>query len=123
MNNYPNYNVKMEETHHIHKLDAPSGTALMIADAIKEVRTDVTYVKGRNGYDQREKNEIGIHAIRMGNIFGEHEVIIGTDTQTISLKHEVYNRSLFAEGALAAAEFIVNKGPGIYSMQDMVHSK
>ncbi|NLY46865.1 MAG: 4-hydroxy-tetrahydrodipicolinate reductase [Tissierella sp.] len=118
-----NADIEIIEKHHNRKVDAPSGTALMIADAIKEVRTDVTYVKGRNGYDKREKNEIGIHAIRMGNIFGEHEVIIGTDTQTISLKHEVYNRSLFAEGALAAAEFIVNKGPGIYSMQDMVHSK
>lgn len=115
--------IEIIEKHHNRKVDAPSGTALMIADAIKEVRPDARYVKGRNGYDKREKNEIGIHAIRMGNIFGEHEVIIGTDTQTISLKHEVHNRALFAEGALAAAEFIVDKSPGIYDMQDMVNNK
>lgn len=115
--------IEIIEKHHNRKVDAPSGTALMIADAIKEVRPDATYVKGRNGYEKREKNEIGIHAIRMGNIFGEHEVIIGTDTQTISLKHEVHNRALFAEGALAAAEFIINKSPGIYSMQDMVNGE
>ena len=115
--------IEIIEKHHNRKVDAPSGTALMIADAIKEVRRDATYVKGRNGYEKREKNEIGIHAIRMGNIFGEHEVIIGTDSQTISLKHEVHNRALFAEGALAAAEFIINKSPGIYSMQNMVNGE
>lgn len=115
--------IEIIEKHHNRKVDAPSGTALMIADAIKEVRADAIYVKGRNGYEKREKNEIGIHAIRMGNIFGEHEVIIGTDSQTISLKHEVHNRALFAEGALAAAEFIINKVPGIYNMQDMVNGE
>lgn len=114
--------IEIIEKHHNRKVDAPSGTALMIADAIKEVRSDSEYIMGRNGYDKREKNEIGIHAIRMGNLFGEHEVIIGTDSQTISLKHEVHNRSLFAEGALAAAEFLINKEPGIYSMQDMINS-
>lgn len=114
--------VEIIEKHHNRKVDAPSGTALMLADAIREVRPDSEYVKGRDGYNKREKNEIGIHAIRMGNIFGEHEVIIGTDTQTISLKHQVHNRALFAEGALVAAEFIIDKDPGIYGMQDMINS-
>lgn len=112
--------IEIIDRHHNRKVDAPSGTALMLADAIKEVRKDAEYVMGRNGYEKRKKNEIGIHAIRMGNIFGDHEVIVGTDTQTISIKHEVHDRALFAEGALVAAEFIVNKGPGIYGMQDMV---
>lgn len=115
--------IEIIEKHHNRKADAPSGTALMIADAIKEIKIDAIYVKGRNGYEKRQKNEIGIHAIRMGNIFGEHEVIIGTDSQTLSLKHEVHNRAIFAEGALTAAEFIIDKSPGIYSMQDMVNSK
>ena len=114
--------IEIIEKHHNRKVDAPSGTALMIADAIKEVRPDVEYVRGRDGYKKRERNEIGIHALRMGNIFGEHEVIIGTDTQTISLKHEVHDRGLFAEGALVAADFLKDKAPGIYRMKDMINS-
>ena len=66
------------------------------------------------------KDEIGIHAVRMGNIIGEHEVIIGTDTQTITLKHEAHSRSLFAEGAIVAADFILNKGAGLYDMHSMI---
>lgn len=113
--------IEIVEIHHNRKVDAPSGTALMIADAIKEVRTGSEYVMGRSGHGKRATNEIGIHAIRMGNLIGAHEVIIGTDTQTITLKHEVHSRALFAEGALAAAEFIIKKEAGIYSMQDMIN--
>jgi len=68
------------------------------------------------------KDEIGIHAVRMGNIVGEHEVIIGTDTQTITLKHEAHSRSLFAEGALVAADFIKDKSAGLYDMHSMIDS-
>jgi 4-hydroxy-tetrahydrodipicolinate reductase len=66
-------------------------------------------------------DEIGIHAVRMGNIVGEHEVIVGTDTQTITLKHEAHSRSLFAEGAIAAASFIVGKDAGLYNMYSMIN--
>ena len=116
----PDADIEIIEKHHNRKLDAPSGTALMIADAISSVRKDAYYVFGRNGQRKRDKNEIGVHAIRLGNIIGEHEVIVGTDTQTITLKHEAHTRALFAEGAVAAAAFLVGKSAGLYNMKDMI---
>lgn len=116
----PDADVEIVEKHHNRKLDAPSGTALMIANAIKEVRNKASFVLGRSGHGKRTDDEIGIHAIRMGNIVGEHEVIIGTDTQTITLKHECHTRALLAEGAMNAAEFLAGKSCGLYSMQDMI---
>ena len=116
----PDAEIEIIEKHHDRKLDAPSGTALAIANAIKTVREDAFFVYGRGGQAKRTKEEIGIHAIRLGNIVGEHEVIVGTDSQTITLKHEAHTRALFAEGALAAAEFIIGKAAGLYSMPDMI---
>lgn len=116
----PDADIEIIEKHHNRKLDAPSGTALMIANAIKKVRERSRLVFGRYGQTKRGKDEIGIHAIRMGNIVGEHEVLIGTDNETITLKHEAHDRALFAEGAMAAASFIVTKSAGLYSMQDMI---
>jgi len=116
----PDAEIEIIEKHHDRKLDAPSGTALAIANAIKEVRPDAEYNLGRSGNGKRTPQEIGIHAIRMGNIVGEHEVMIGTQNQTITLKHEAHSRALFAEGALAAAEFIVGKPAGLYGMKDLV---
>ena len=118
--NMPDANIEIVETHHNRKLDAPSGTALMIADAIRSVRRTARYVLGRSGQGKREDDEIGIHAIRMGNVVGTHEVIIGTDSQTITLKHEAHSRALFAEGALAAAAYLCGKNAGMYSMQSMI---
>ena len=118
--NMPDANIEIVETHHNRKLDAPSGTALMIADAIRTVRRTARYVLGRSGQGKREEEEIGIHAIRMGNIVGTHEVIIGTDSQTITLKHEAHSRALFAEGALAAASYLCGKPAGLYNMQSMI---
>ena len=86
-----------------------------------EVRPNATVITGRSGYGKRTPEEIGVHAIRMGNIVGEHEVIIGTPNQTITLKHEAHDRALFAEGALAAAEFLCKERPaGLYGMADLV---
>ncbi len=116
----PEADIEIIEKHHNRKLNAPSGTALMLADAISAVRKGAYYVFGRGGQRKREKSEIGIHAIRMGNIVGEHEVIIGTDTQTITLKHEAHTRALFAEGAIAAADFLIGKPAGLYAMKDIV---
>ncbi len=116
----PDADIEIIEKHHNRKLDAPSGTALLIADTISKVREKAYYVFGRGGQKKREKNEIGIHAIRMGNIVGEHEVIIGTDSQTITLKHEAHTRALFAEGAISAAFFMNGKGAGLYNMQNIV---
>lgn len=117
---FPDADIEIIEKHHNRKLDAPSGTALAIANALKTVRENAALVFGRHGNAKREEGEIGIHAVRMGNIVGEHEVIVGTDTQTITLKHEAHSRSLFAEGAIAAAEFIVSRPAGFYDMNRMI---
>jgi len=119
----PEAEVEIIEKHHNRKLDAPSGTAIMLADAIKEVRPDSYSKVGRSGHGKRTSSEIGIHSIRMGNIVGEHEVIVGTPNQTITLKHEAHDRALFAEGALAAAEFLVDCPAGIYDMKSIVGEK
>jgi 4-hydroxy-tetrahydrodipicolinate reductase len=117
---FPDADIEIIEKHHNRKLDAPSGTAFLLANAIKEVREDARFVYGRDGLVKRQPNEIGIHAVRMGNIIGEHEIIIGTDTQTITLKHEAHGRALFAEGALAAANFLCRKPRGLYGMEDFL---
>lgn len=119
----PTADIEIIEKHHNRKLDAPSGTALMISKAICEVREECYPNPGRNGKQKREKNEIGIHAIRMGNIVGEHEVIIGTGSETITIKHEAHSRALFAEGGLAAADFIVDMPAGLYDMKSLVGGK
>lgn len=117
---FPDADIEIVETHHNRKLDSPSGTAILIANAIKSVRNGLKCVMGRCGKDGRAKNEIGIHSIRVGNIVGEHCVIVGTDSETITLKHEAHERSLFAEGAISAAKFIYQKENGLYDMNDMI---
>ena len=119
----PEAEIEIIEKHHDRKVDAPSGTALMLANAIREVRPESYTNCGRSGQGKRTPEEIGIHSIRMGNIVGEHEVIIGTATQTITLKHEAHNRALFAEGAIAAADFLVDREPGMYDMKSMLSSE
>ena len=117
---FPEAEIEIIEKHHDRKVDAPSGTALMLAEAIREVRPEAYANCGRSGQGKRTLEEIGIHSIRMGNIVGEHEVIIGTPSQTITLKHEAHNRALFAEGAIAAAEYLVNQPAGMYDMKSML---
>ena len=117
---FPDADIEIVETHHNRKLDAPSGTALMIADEIRKERKDAVFVFGRGGQHKREKNEIGIHAVRLGNTVGTHEVLIGTDSQTFVLRHEAHSRALFAEGALSAASFLAGRGPGLYDMHDLL---
>ncbi len=119
--NFPYADIEIIEKHHNRKLDAPSGTALLIAEAIKSVREKTKFVFGRHGQAKRTPEEIGIHAVRMGNIIGEHEVIVGTDTQTITLKHEAHSRALFAEGAIKAAAFLQGKPAGLYNMESMIN--
>ncbi len=117
---FPEAEIEIIEKHHNRKVDAPSGTALMLANAISEVRPELYSNVGRSGQGKRSPHEIGIHSIRMGNTVGEHEVIIGTASQTITLKHEAHNRALFAEGAIAAAAFLVNMDEGLYDMKSML---
>ena len=116
----PGADIEIIEKHHNQKLDAPSGTALMLANEIKEAKTDATFVCGRYGHQKRTSNEIGIHALRMGGVIGEHEVILATPTETITLKHEAHTRALFADGALTAAKFLAGKPAGMYNMKDIV---
>ncbi len=116
----PEAEIEIVETHHDRKLDAPSGTALAIAETIKTVRPDAEIRCGRSGNGKRGEKEIGIQSVRMGNIVGIHEVLVGTQNQTITLKHEAHSRALFAEGAICAAEFLLTKGPGLYTMNDMI---
>lgn len=117
---FPDADIEIVETHHNRKVDAPSGTALLLGNAIKQVRTDATFHMGRSGMAKRTSEEIGFHAIRRGNIPGIHEVIVSTDNQCITLKHEVYDRALFADGALSAARFMADKGAGMYEMADII---
>ena len=118
------FDVEIIEKHHNQKVDAPSGTALMLADAVKEVQTDKFYTYGREGMcGKRDKNEIGIHAVRGGGIVGEHDVIFASGFETVTLSHQATDRSVFADGAIKAAEYIVNKKSGLYNMSDVINGK
>lgn len=113
--------IEILETHHNRKKDAPSGTALLLANAIKEALagSEKKIVYGRTG--QREQNEIGISSIRGGNIVGEHTIFFYGKHETLELKHTAYSREGFAEGALNAARFLLEQTtPGLYTMDDMI---
>ena len=117
---FPQAEIEIIERHHDQKLDVPSGTALLLARRIKEARPAAEFVIGRHENGKRTKAEIGIHSLRLGNEVGVHEIIIATGSETITLKHEAENRSLFAQGALAAAAFIAGKAPGMYDMRSII---
>ena len=117
---FPDADIEIVETHHNRKADAPSGTALMLGRVIQQVRPQSVFQLGRSGMQKRTPQEIGFHAIRRGNVPGIHEIIVSTDTQSITLRHEVYDRALFADGALTAARFLLEQAPGLYDMADML---
>ncbi len=114
--------IEISEIHHKNKVDAPSGTALMLADNINEaLGGKMKYVYNRHDLSQkREDNEIGISSIRGGNIVGEHSVQFYGINDTFEIKHTSYSRSVFAEGAIKAAKFIINKPNGLYSMKELM---
>ncbi len=116
------FDIEIVEMHHNQKIDAPSGTALMIADAIKgELENDIKYEYDRHSKrEKRTKNEIGIHAVRGGTITGEHEIIFAGLDEIIKISHSARSKSLFATGAVNAAKFICDKKSGLYSMSDML---
>ena len=116
---FPEADIEIVEVHHNRKVDAPSGTAHMLFNAIKEVRPNAWENCGRSGEGKRTRDEVGVHALRMGNVVGIHEVHINTGSQTITLKHEAHSRSLFAEGALHAAAFLQDKPAGLYSLDHL----
>lgn len=117
---FPDADIEIVEKHHNRKMDVPSGTALLLANAIHEARTDAEFVIGRHENGRRRHQEIGIHSLRLGNEVGTHEIIITNGNETITLRHEAENRALFAEGALKAAAFLVGKEPGLYNMKDLL---
>ncbi|NMA07235.1 MAG: 4-hydroxy-tetrahydrodipicolinate reductase [Ruminococcaceae bacterium] len=119
------FDIEILERHHKYKIDAPSGTALLLADEINEVSSGLfKYVYDRKSRRiAREKNEIGITSIRAGNIVGEHEIIFGGENEIISISHSALSKSVFASGALKAAEFISNKPNGLYNMNDLLKEK
>lgn len=116
------FDVEIVEKHHNLKLDAPSGTALMIADGISDVREDdPRYVYDRHAYRmKRSKNEIGIHSVRGGTIVGEHSVIFAGNDEVLTITHQAQSKALFATGAVSAAIFTVSQIPGMYDMSDML---
>ncbi len=112
----PDFDIEIVEKHHNQKIDAPSGTALMLYDAVSSAASVPIY--GRNGRTQkREKNEIGIHAIRGGTVPGEHEVGFYGPAEVVTLSHSAQDRSIFARGALRAARFLAAQQPGEYDME------
>ena len=117
---FPDADVEIVEIHHTRKVDAPSGTAHMLFNAIKEVRPNAWENCGRAGEGKRTKEEIGVHALRMGNVVGIHEVHINTGNQTLTLKHESGSRAMLADGAVAAARFLEGKGKGLYNMESIL---
>ena len=117
---FPDADIEILEVHHNRKVDAPSGTALMLFNAVKEVRPEAEANCGRAGEGKRTKNEIGISALRMGNVVGIHEVHICTGTQTLTLKHEATTRAMLADGAVDAARFMAGKPIGFYNMESIL---
>ena len=120
---FPDADIEIVEAHHNRKIDVPSGTALTLANAIQSVRENSKLNIGRHENGKREKNEIGIHSLRMGNVVGVHEIHICTATQTLTLKHEAHDRALFAEGAAEAMKFLLGQPAGLYDMQKMYTTK
>ena len=120
---FPDADIEIVEVHHNRKVDAPSGTALMLFNAIKEVRPNAVANCGRSGEGKREKDEIGISALRMGSVVGIHEVHIHTGTQCLTLKHEAATRAMLADGAVDAARFMVGKGKGLHNMDNILEGK
>ena len=116
------FDVEIIEKHHNQKLDAPSGTALMLADAVNSVNEGkYSYEYDRHSKRQkRPKNEIGIHSVRGGTIVGEHEVVFAGNDEVISLSHTAFSKEVFAMGALRAAKFIAGKPAGLYDMSDVL---
>ena len=117
---FPDADIEIVEVHHTRKVDAPSGTAHMLFNAIKEVRPNAWENCGRSGEGKRTKDEIGVHALRMGNVVGIHEVHINTGNQTLVLKHESGSRAMLADGAVAAARFMEGKSRGLYDMESIL---
>ena len=119
--NLGGFDIEIIEKHHNKKVDSPSGTAVMIANAVKEVREQSEFIYGRHGRTgKRTQNEVGIHAIRGGTIVGEHSAIFAGNDEILEINHSARSKNVFAEGAIAAAKYLVNQEAGFYNMDDML---
>lgn len=117
------YDIEIIEKHHNQKVDAPSGTALALADCINQVLNneyDYTYDRSMIR-EKRKQKEIGISAVRGGTIVGEHEVIFAGTDEVIEIKHTAYSKAIFAKGAIDAAKFLAGRNPGMYNMSDVIN--
>lgn len=119
------FDIEIVEKHHNQKIDAPSGTALMIADSIsEELSQQPQYVYDRHSYrKKREKNEIGFHSVRGGTIVGEHDVIFAGHDEVVTISHSAQSKEVFAVGSINAAVYLADKAPGMYSMSDLLSSR
>lgn len=119
------FDIEIIEKHHNLKVDAPSGTALMIADGISDVLDEEPqYVYDRHSYrKKRSKNEIGIHAVRGGTIVGEHEVIFAGHDEVVTVTHQAQSKEVFAVGAVNAAVFLASQKAGMYNMGNLLNDK
>ena len=116
------FDIEIVEAHHRRKLDAPSGTALLLADSINssmDEKLDYTYDRS-NRHEKRREDEIGISSVRGGTIVGDHDVIFAGEDEVISFNHRAYSRKIFANGAIAAAKFLIGKSNGLYDMSDVI---
>lgn len=118
------FDIEIVEKHHNQKLDAPSGTALALADSINEAMNGAyEYVYDRSGYrKKREKKELGISAVRGGTIVGDHDVIFAGNDEVVTLSHRAYSRGVFAKGSVVAAKFLKDRPAGLYDMADVLQS-
>ena len=116
------YDIEIIEKHHHNKVDAPSGTALLLADEINKAASEpYEYVYDRHAVRRkRSPHEIGLHAVRGGSIVGEHEILFCGPDEVITLAHSAGSRRVFANGAVNAAVFLSRKGPGLYTMEDLM---
>lgn len=116
------FDIEIVEKHHNQKLDAPSGTALALGDAVNEaLNNEYEYVFDRSQRrEKRPKKEIGYSAVRGGTIVGDHDVIFAGQDEVITFSHTAYSRAVFAKGAVSAAKFLFDKGPGLYNMSDVI---
>ncbi len=117
---FPDADIEITEIHHNRKLDVPSGTALALGRAVTEARQGAYLTVGRRDNGRRDPNEVGVHALRLGNQVGTHTVYVDTGRETLTLTHTANDRALFADGALKAAAFLIGKAPGLYGMEDLM---
>ncbi len=119
---FPDADIEIVEVHHNRKVDAPSGTAHMLFEAIRQVRPNAVEHCGRTGEGKRTKDEIGVSSLRLGSVVGVHEVHIHTGSQCLTLRHEAVTRAMLADGAVDAARFMVGKPRGMYNMESLLEN-